>query len=113
MGGTIPVVFLLVYLGMLLGGLPRLKLDRTGIALLGAIVLVASEAVTLDDALRAIDLPTITLLFGLMVVSAQLRLGGFYTRATEGLGGLGVSPPRLLALLIAGSGLLSAIFSND
>ena len=37
MATTILVIFLIVYLGMILGGLPFLRLDRTGVALLGAI----------------------------------------------------------------------------
>ena len=37
---AIVVVFFLVYLGMILGGLPFLQLDRTGVALLGVIVLI-------------------------------------------------------------------------
>ena len=36
------VVFILVYLGMIFGRLPRLALDRTGIVVLGAIALLAS-----------------------------------------------------------------------
>lgn len=40
------VVFVIVYLGMLLGEIPGLALDRTGIALLGARALVATERVT-------------------------------------------------------------------
>ncbi|WP_295579983.1 anion transporter [uncultured Lamprocystis sp.] len=106
-------VFLLVYLGMILGGLPFLKLDRTGVALLGAIVLVASGAVTEDAARAAIHTPTLALLFSFMVVSAQLRLGGFYDWATRRLGALPVQPPLLLGALIAVAGGLSAIFSND
>ena len=39
-------VFCLVYLGMILGRLPGLALDRTGIAILGAIALVAGGALT-------------------------------------------------------------------
>jgi len=78
MAPLVLTVFLLVYLGMILGGLPFLKLDRTGVALLGAIVLVASGAVTEEAARAAIHTPTLALLFSFMVVSAQLRLGGFY-----------------------------------
>jgi hypothetical protein len=37
-------VFGIVYLGMILGGLPRLHLDRTGVALLGAIAIVGAGA---------------------------------------------------------------------
>ena len=40
MDATILLIFAVVYLGMILGGLPFLQLDRTGIALLGAIALI-------------------------------------------------------------------------
>ncbi len=107
------VVFLLVYAGMILGGLRVLQLDRTGVALLGAIALIGMEAVTPDDAARSVHLPTIILLFSFMVISAQLRLGGFYPWVTLKLAELPVSPPVLLGGLIGVSGALSAVFSND
>jgi Na+/H+ antiporter NhaD/arsenite permease-like protein len=106
-------VFGVVYLGMMLGELPGLKLNRTGIALLGAIALVASGTMSLDDAWRAIDVPTIALLLGLMVISAQFRLGGFYSKLTRQLGERERSPAALLALVIAASGGLSAMLAND
>ena len=37
------------------------------------------------------------LLFAFMVVSAQMRLGGFYTEVTRRVGGLPRSRPGLLA----------------
>jgi len=107
------VVFTLVYLGMLLGRLPRLQLDRTGVALLGAIALVASGRLSLEEAVGAVDISTVALLFALMVVSAQLRLGGFYTRVTLALTSMDLSPPRFLAALVLVVGALSAVFSND
>jgi Na+/H+ antiporter NhaD/arsenite permease-like protein len=107
------VVFATVYAGMILGELPRLALDRTGVALLGAIALLAGGAITLAQAGAAVDVPTLALLFGLMVVSAQLRLGGFYARVGAALAAADVSPPALLALLVAVTGLLSAVFTND
>jgi Na+/H+ antiporter NhaD/arsenite permease-like protein len=55
------VVFVVVYLGMLLGEIPGLALDRTGVALLGALALVATERVTPADAWRAVDVPTLAL----------------------------------------------------
>jgi Na+/H+ antiporter NhaD/arsenite permease-like protein len=70
------VVFAMVYAGMILGELPRLALDRTGVALLGAIALLAGGAITLAQAGAAVDVPT-------------------------------------LALLVAVTGLLSAVFTND
>jgi Na+/H+ antiporter NhaD/arsenite permease-like protein len=106
-------VFAVVYLGMLLGEVPGLALDRTGVALLGALVLVATERLTPAAAWAAIDVPTLALLFGLMVVSAQLRLGGFYTWVTRRIVGARLSPPALLATVVAVSGALSAVLAND
>lgn len=110
---TVVGVFTVVYLGMMLGGLPFLKLDRTGIALLGAIVLIGTETLSLDEAWQAVHVPTLILLFAFMVVSAQLRLGGFYTWVTRRIGVQRVSPVILLGLLILTVAGLSAVFSND
>jgi len=71
---------------MILGGLPFLSLDRTGVALLGAMGLVISGDLTIDEAARSLHLPTLILLFAFMVLSAQLRLSGSYTRVTLWLG---------------------------
>lgn len=110
---TVVAIFALVYLGMILGGLPFLQLDRTGVALLGAIALVALGAVTPEAAARSIHLPTLLVLFSFMVVSAQMRLGGFYTWVTLRVASLPLSPGALLAAVVAVVALLSAVFSND
>jgi Na+/H+ antiporter NhaD/arsenite permease-like protein len=110
---TILLIFGVVYLGMILGGLPFLQLDRTGIALLGAIALIGVGALSLEEAWRAVHVPTLILLFAFMVLSAQLRMGGFYTWVTHKTGHLPLSPPKLLAALIAIVAGLSAVFSND
>jgi Na+/H+ antiporter NhaD/arsenite permease-like protein len=110
---TVVLVFGVVYLGMILGGLPFLQLDRTGVAVLGAIALVATGDVSLEEAWRSIHAPTLILLFAFMVLSAQLRLGGFYAFVTHRIAGLPVAPPILLGALIAVVGALSAVFSND
>ena len=109
----IVAVFAVVYLGMFLGGLPRLKLDRSGVALLGAIAVIALTGQSVEDAARTVDLPTIVLLFAFMVLSAQMRLGGFYTAVTRRVGAMPLSRRGLMAALIAVAGALSAIFSND
>jgi Na+/H+ antiporter NhaD/arsenite permease-like protein len=113
MATTILIIFLIVYLGMILGGLPFLRLDRTGVALLGAIALITINALSLEQAVASIHLPTMALLFAFMVVSAQMRLGGFYDWVTNKLAGLALGPASLLAVLIGVSAALSAVFSND
>jgi Na+/H+ antiporter NhaD/arsenite permease-like protein len=107
------VVFGVVYLGMFLGGLPALKIDRTGVAVLGAIALIAITGLSLEEAARAVDLPTIVLLFAFMVVSAQMRLGGFYTAVTRAVAGRPMPRAALLAALLGVAAMLSAVFSND
>jgi Na+/H+ antiporter NhaD/arsenite permease-like protein len=113
MATTVVAVFAVVYLGMILGGLPFLQLDRTGVALLGAIAIVGLGVLTPEAAAQSIHLPTLLLLFSFMVISAQMRLGGFYTRVTLLIAELRVSPPVLLATVIGVVGVLSAVFSND
>ncbi len=110
---TVVIVFGLVYLGMILGGLPFVQLDRTGIALLGAIALVGFGVVTPEAAVQSLHLPTLMLLFAFMVLSAQLRLGGFYGWVTRRLAALPLPPAGLLGLLICVVAALAAVFSND
>ena len=106
-------VFATVYLGMILGGLPRLMLDRTGVALLGAIALVGAGVLTPEAAAKAIHLPTIVLLFAFMVISAQMRLGGFYAAVTRRMAALSLPPGGLMAVVIGVAAGLSAVFTND
>jgi Na+/H+ antiporter NhaD/arsenite permease-like protein len=107
------IVFAIVYLGMALGRLPGLSLDRTGVAILGAIALYAAGAVGADAALRAIDFPTLFTLFGLMIVSAQFAACGFYDWCAARIAASPAPPAAILALTVAVSGVLSAVLAND
>jgi Na+/H+ antiporter NhaD/arsenite permease-like protein len=80
------VLFCLTYLAVALGRVPGLALDRTGFALLGAVAFVASGAVSLEEAKAAIDTPTLAVLFGMMLLSAQYQLSGLYTSIGARLG---------------------------
>ena len=113
MTAAIVTTFLVVYAGMILGGLPFLQLDRTGVALLGAIVLISFDALSLEEAANAVHMPTVILLFAFMVMSAQLRLGGFYERVTSRLVARAGSPSLMLGSVIFVIAGLSAVFSND
>ncbi|MBR9987356.1 MAG: anion transporter [Desulfosarcina sp.] len=106
-------IFLITYLGIALGKVPGLVIDRVGIALLGAIAMVGFGVVSTPSAVQAIDLPTILLLYSLMVISAQLRLGGFYTWAASRILTLLARPKAFLLVLMAVSAVLSALLAND
>jgi len=106
-------VFVAVYAVMMLGRVPGLAIDRTGAAFLGAIVLVAGGVLPSADAWRAIDVGTIGLLLGLMIVSAQFRLSGFYGHVTRWLAARPTSPERLMLELVLVTGGLAALLTND
>jgi len=107
------VVFIVVYLGMMLGHLPGLKVDRSAIALLGAIALVASEVISEKQAVGFVGTDTVSLLFGLMIVSSQFSLSGLYAEVTRRVVLLQVGPGTLLAVLVGVSGVMAALLTND
>jgi Na+/H+ antiporter NhaD/arsenite permease-like protein len=106
-------IFCLAYFGIALGKIPGLVIDRVGVALLGAIGMVVFGVVTPESAVRSIDLPTILLLYSLMIISAQLRLGGFYTWIALKIVSFYTHPRLFLLITMLVSALLSAILAND
>lgn len=110
---TALLIFILTYIGIAFGRIPALTLDRTGIALLGAITMLLLGPITIDQAIGAIDFPTILLLYGLMILSAQLRLGGFYTWVARRITIYLKQPVFFLALVMITSAVFSAVLAND
>jgi Na+/H+ antiporter NhaD/arsenite permease-like protein len=107
------VIFVGSYLALAIGRIPGLSIDRAGIALVGAGLMVASGALPLEDAYKAVDLDTITLLLGMMIVVASLRLSGFFSVATAWVGAHTKRPLILLSAVVATSGVFSAFLVND
>ena len=106
-------LFVCVYFGIALGRIPGLAIDRTGVALLGAIGMLELSGMPFAEAGSLIDLHTLILLYALMVFSAQLRLGGLYTQVAWRLTLLLAHPSRFLAWQMAASALLSSLLAND
>lgn len=107
------LVFCLVYAGMAVGRVPGLQVDRTGIAVIGAIVLVAGGAISGPQALESVDFPSLLVLAGLMVFSAQVGDAGLYDWCADRLARSPVSPGWLLGLVVAVGGILAALVTND
>jgi Na+/H+ antiporter NhaD/arsenite permease-like protein len=110
---VILAIFVLVYIGMAAGRLPWLRVDRTGIALLGVVALLATDSATLDDLGGTIDTSTLVLLFALMVISAQFVESGFYDLCADWVTSRRGGPARLLAITVAVCGGLAALLAND
>jgi Na+/H+ antiporter NhaD/arsenite permease-like protein len=107
------IMFVLTYTGMALGRVPGLKIDRTGIALIAAVILVATGEIPANQIPNAIHFPTLLLMGGLMILSARVRAAGFYEAAAAWIARQAGQPLRLLALTIGIGGTLSAVLVND
>ena len=106
-------IFAITYVGIAVGRVPGLKLNRVGIALLGAIAMMIFGGIGTADAISYINWPTIFLLFGFFVISAQLRLSGFYDKVANGIAvRLGHPAKFLLVLMVVVAGL-SAVLNHD
>ena len=81
------LLFSLTYLGLAVGKVPGLRIDRAGIALVGATAMLATSAVPFEDAFspRCINFEAIVLLFGMMIPPFLSR-GGNPTLETFVLG---------------------------
>jgi Na+/H+ antiporter NhaD/arsenite permease-like protein len=106
-------IFLGTYLTLAIGFFPGLRIDRTGAAIIGAGLMVGFDILTFDEAVRAVDFSTIVLLFGMMIVVANLQLSGFFRLVAAWALEHSHRPLTLLAAVVASSGVLSAFFVND
>jgi Na+/H+ antiporter NhaD/arsenite permease-like protein len=105
-------IFAVSYLVFALGKFPGIKIDRPGMAIIGAVLMVAFRVVTAGEALRFVDFSTLVLLFSMMLVVGCLRLAGFFDWVTEQII-MRLRPKHLLPTVIFITGVLSAFFVND
>jgi Na+/H+ antiporter NhaD/arsenite permease-like protein len=110
---NILLIFAITYAGLAMGRIPGLKMNRAGIALLGAIAMLIFGNVTTEEAIGYVNWPTVCLLFGFFVISAQLRLSGFYNLVASALAARMGHPARFLLILMAATGGLSAFLNHD
>jgi len=106
-------IFVLTYAGMTLGRIPGLRLDRAGVALTGAALMMAVGALSPQEAFRAVDLDTIVLLLGMMIVVAHLKLSGFFRLVAGWALTRAHSARLLLVAVVLTAGILSAFLVND
>src|SRR5881628_2208823 len=75
-------IFTGAYVGLSLGRLPPFRIDRTGVAIVGATAMVVAGVLDWNAAVAAVDARTLALLFGMMIVAAYLRISGFFGLVT-------------------------------
>src|ERR1035437_5789073 len=106
-------IFAVTYIGIAIGHIPGLKLNRVGIALLGAIAMMIFGGISNAGLVSYVNVPTICLLFGFFVISAQLRLSGFYDQVAVSIANQLERPARFLLILMLVTGGLSAVLNHD
>src|SRR6202521_5751128 len=107
------VIFAGTYFVIAVGKLPGYRLDRAGAALLGAALMVGCGVLPLDAAYRAIDFDTITLLLGMMILVANLKLSGFFRLVNGWVLRRARHPLVLLVAVVLVCGFFSAFLVND
>ncbi len=107
------VIFIITYLFIGLRQIPRVHIDRTAGALVGAVLMIVFGVLTLDQAFAAIDMNTLLLLLGMMIITVYLRTAGFFELMADKILSLSKTPTQLLIFITLSSGLLSALFVND
>lgn len=107
------IIIVITIFGIAIGSLPKLKMNRATISLVGATMLIVIGAISIEDAYKAIDVNTIILIFSMMILNINLRLSGFFKIITSKIISFANTPKQLLVLIIFSSGLLSALFLND
>src|ERR1700719_2247066 len=107
------LVLILTYFGMAAGRIAWLQVDRTGIALLAVIALLVTGQMTLDDFGTNVDMPTLALLFAMMIISAQFAESGFIDLCARTITGRSGGTAALLAATVAIGGGLAAVLAHD
>jgi len=106
-------IFAVTYIALAIGKVPRLEVDRAGIAVIGMAAMLVAGLIGLREAAAAIDYETLALLFGMMVLVAYLQIAGFFDLAADAILRCRPGPHALLAMTMGLSGVLSAFLVND
>jgi len=107
------IIFLITYIFIGLRRIPRVHIDRPAGALVGAVLMIVCGVITLDQAFAAVDMHTLLLLLGMMIITVYLRIAGFFELMADKILSLSRTPLQLLIFVTISSGLLSALFVND
>jgi Na+/H+ antiporter NhaD/arsenite permease-like protein len=107
------VIFCITYLGIIFTRLPGVNVDRPSAAFCGAIAMVLFGVLTPEEAIAAIDVNTIFLLLGMMIIIATLQLDGFFSLIARQTISWSGTRFRLLLIIVFITGLTSAFLVND
>jgi Na+/H+ antiporter NhaD/arsenite permease-like protein len=107
------VVFAIALFAAALATIATERLDRTKVALLGAVLLLLTQTISQQTAIEAVDWNTLGLLAGMMIIVRLTETTGMYTYLAIRAGQLSRGQPLAVALSLAGATAgLSALLDN-
>jgi Na+/H+ antiporter NhaD/arsenite permease-like protein len=106
-------IFVLTYVLISVRDFRIFKVDRYLAALIGAGLMLIAGVVTPQEAWQAIDLGTLGLLLGMMLLVVALELCGFFTWVSVRLISRSRTQFQFLVLLMVVTAVLSALILND
>lgn len=106
-------VFGVTYLLIAARRLSLLHIGRPAGALVGAVGMVLFGVLTPRQAYASIDMNTVVLLFGMMVISGYLQEAGFFSALARSTLRRASNPELLLGAVVWVSGVSSAFLVND
>ncbi|XVF50852.1 hypothetical protein PTKIN_Ptkin04bG0137000 [Pterospermum kingtungense] len=107
------IAFAIFWVLAVFPAVPFLPIGRTAGSLLGGMLMVIFQVLTVDQAYEAIDLPILALLFGTMVVSGYLERADAYKYLGKLLAWNCKGAKDLICRICLISAIASAFFTND
>ena len=107
------MTFAIIAFVVALGLIASERIDRTKVALLGAVVLLLTQTIDQETAIESIDFNTLGLLAGMMIVVRLVETTGAFTYVAIRAGQLSRGRPLALVVSLAlATALLSAFLDN-
>lgn len=107
------IIFIITYIGIIFTRLPKVNIDRPSAAFTGAVAMIVFGVISFDNAIKAIDFNTITLLLGMMIIVSTLKLEGFFSLIASKTISYSHSRNKLLIIIVFITGIASAFLVND
>ena len=107
------LIFLLVYTLIVVRKVGRIKFEVWTAMLIGAMALLGTGTISLEDAFHAINMDVILFLFGMFLLTEVMAQVGLLQYITVHLIRLAGTPSKLLLIVIFFVGITSAFFVND
>jgi Na+/H+ antiporter NhaD/arsenite permease-like protein len=107
------IVMLIVFIAIAIRQFGRFKIQIWQIMLTGALTVLATRQISLNEASRAINYDVMLFLLGMFILGRALEDSGYLAELSNRVFGNSKSVNALILLIIFGAGTVSALLMND